>query len=325
MIEERFLGEVFAEGRAEVRAELPGRVRSVRVVEGQRVRRGDTLVSLDDRVARAELARAQAAEHELALQQAQASLEAERYRELADGQLVSNLEATRESDEAARLDAANKSAQAATHLQQERLRQLQIFAPFDGTVAARAVDPGDWLGSGQLALELVTDAAVFVLVRVPEPLLNERRSIATITLQGNGHSVPSELSGVVDALDRQTRTALLRVIPSERHDWLRAGATVDVVFALMRGGGMVVHRDALVRGVAGIRVVRVKDGKAEPVQVEVLAHNKSHALIKGELSLGDEVVTKGNERLRPGQLLSTTGTFGGDAPAQQGANVEPTP
>jgi multidrug efflux pump subunit AcrA (membrane-fusion protein) len=81
------------------------------------------------------------------------------------------------------------------------------------------------------------------------------------------------------------------------------GASLDVEFSIVRDEeGVVVPRDALVYGAVGVRVVRVEDGKATPVGVEVIATVDDQALVRGEgLAAGDSVVTRGNERLRPGQ------------------------
>ena len=51
-----------------------------------------------------------------------------------------------------------------------------------------------------------------------------------------------------------------------------------------------------------MKLVRVVDGKAEMLSVEVLATTATDALITGEgLAVGDTVVVRGNERVRPGQ------------------------
>ena len=63
-------------------------------------------------------------------------------------------------------------------------------------------------------------------------------------------------------------------------------------------------RDALVRTPAGVRIVKAVDGKAAPLTVQVTATADATALVVAEgLAAGDTVVTRGNERVRPGQPL----------------------
>jgi hypothetical protein len=144
--------------------------------------------------------------------------------------------------------------------------------------------------------------------------------------------VGASLEGVVDALEPATRTALLRLEPEARPAWLRPGSSAQVAFHLGISGGVVVPQDALVQGVADMRVVRVRSGEAEPVVVQVLARAGDRALVRsvdGKLSKGDTIVTRGNERLRPGQAVTTEGAItnpsapGATAPSASASSKAP--
>ena len=78
-----------------------------------------------------------------------------------------------------------------------------------------------------------------------------------------------------------------------------------MVFAIEHeGDGLIVPRDALVEGVTATRVVRVVDGQAVPTDVEVVERGASEVRVRAEgLSTEDQVVTRGNERLRPEQAV----------------------
>jgi multidrug efflux pump subunit AcrA (membrane-fusion protein) len=96
------------------------------------------------------------------------------------------------------------------------------------------------------------------------------------------------------------------LVPDEPTTWLLPGAAVDVLLTIERSepGALVVPRDALVYGIASLKVVKSVDGKAEPVPVEVVARGRDEVLIRAEgLAAGDTVVTRGNERVFPGQPL----------------------
>jgi hypothetical protein len=118
----------------------------------------------------------------------------------------------------------------------------------------------------------------------------------------------------VGVLAADTRTMRVRLQPRQRPDWLLAGMAVDVEFAvtldsdLLGAGGVLVPRDALVRGPVRVRVIKYVDGEAEPVQVTVLGTAEDRALVRPDpdqpsLAVGDRIVVRGNERLRPGQPL----------------------
>lgn len=315
LVERAFLGEVLANSDAALSSAEAARVRKILVKEGDTVKKGDLLVELDDRLARAELGEARASTHRAKVEKEQAERVADTYRALEAEQIVSGLEATREVDEAARLEALEQGAQASLKVRGERLYRHRITAPFDGVVARRLVDPGDWLSPGEPALQLLSSGAVEVQVHVPEDLLDALPTLQKVEIVSGEQRVAADLRGVVEALDPRTRTALLRLEPEGRPAWLRSGKSVDVAFRVLQKGGWVVPRDALVQGVAGMRVVKVVDGKATPVAVRELATMGELVLVKGEVQKGDVIVTKGNERLRPGQALSTDNAFGKPSPS----------
>src|SRR5690606_28087945 len=56
------------------------------------------------------------------------------------------------------------------------------------------------------------------------------------------------VAGIVDALDPATRTMRVRLVPEARPAWLLAGMAVDVQFSVTLGDGVLVPRDAIIRG-----------------------------------------------------------------------------
>ena len=69
------------------------------------------------------------------------------------------------------------------------------------------------------------------------------------------------------------------------------------------GTGVVAPRDAVVLSAIDRRVVKVVDGAAVPVTVDVVATAGDRVLLSGDVAAGDVLVVRGNERLAPGQAL----------------------
>lgn len=311
VVEERYFAELRAVTDAELTAGEPGRVRQVLVREGDRVKRGQVLLVLDSGLVRAEARRASAANSQAAAQLEQAKREAERFKELGKETVVSTTEVESKATQADVVAAQRAGSEAQVSVMRERLARHRIVAPFDGVIARRTVDPGDWLDPGRTALALVTDDRVEVFVRVPPKLLDRVADLANAEARvvKDDRSVVAKVVGQVNALDPTTRTALVRLRPTEEAKWLRAGDTAQVAFRVPVGGGVVVPRDALVYGVAEVRVIELVDGKAVPVVVKVLASSGQSAIVQSDaLAPGDPIVVRGNERLRPGQLLSASST-----------------
>ncbi len=303
-----FFGEVEALARAELAAGADGTVRRVLVREGDRVEAGQLLVDVDTSVVRARLRAAQLDRETTNRELSQARRDAERLA-MAGTRLVSESEIERAQNRVDVLDAQSTRQGAGAREIAAALQRHRVTAPFAGVVADRRVDPGDYVAPGTPALVLVGDDAVQIRCEVHPDAASFLEVGAEATLRRGDVELPARIGGIVRALDPTTRTVRIRIVPEgNTPSWLVAGQTVDVVFEVQRSeeGALVVPLDAVVSGAAGARrVVRVVEGQAALVGVEVLAESDTQALVRpaSPLSAGDAVVTRGNERLRPEQPL----------------------
>jgi RND family efflux transporter MFP subunit len=299
-----FLGEIQAMARASLAAGADGAVTFVGPRVGDRVTLGDELVKLDISLARARVAAAKASRAEVIQELAQAERDRRRAEQLGRS-ILPQAEIERDVTRAQTLTTRTSALQAAEREAKAQLHRHRVLAPFTGVIAARYVDPGDWVAPGDPVLELVDDEQVEIVVAASEDLLSRVHAGDIAVVRRGTERIDAEIKGVVRALDPATRTARLRLMPSQVPGWMLPGAVVDVEFAVVRDEeGVIVPRDALVYGAIGVRVIRVDEGKALPIAVDVLATVDDEALVRGEgLTIGDEVVVRGNERLRPGQLL----------------------
>jgi RND family efflux transporter MFP subunit len=172
-------------------------------------------------------------------------------------------------------------------------------------IAARYVDPGDWVGPGDPVLELVDDNEVEIIVAASEELLARVQRGDAAKIRHGDAEVEAVVEGVVRALDPATRTGRLRLLPKQIPGWMLPGVSVDAEFSIVREGeGLIVPRDALVYGAVGVRIIRIENDEAQAIPVEVVATADDEALVKGKgLAKGDSIVIRGNERLRPGQKV----------------------
>ncbi|WP_242394156.1 efflux RND transporter periplasmic adaptor subunit [Anaeromyxobacter oryzisoli] len=139
---------VLAVSRATIATRVAATVRAVKVREGERVRRGQLLVSLSDDDVRGALGAADAS-------LAAASAHERRIRDLAAERAATPSELDMARAQQAQAQAAVASARAT-------LAYTQVRAPFDGTVQSRRVEPGDLVNPGQPILEIVGKALELV-------------------------------------------------------------------------------------------------------------------------------------------------------------------
>ena len=300
-----FLGDVTALQQAKLAAGASGEVRRVLVRVGDRVKEGDLLVEIDPSLAAARVRAAEAARNAGDAELERARRDAERL-STAGPDIAAGAEIEQAESEQKRAAAERKRREAAAAEARAELGRHRVRAPFQGVVAMRAVDPGDWVDPGIQVVELVDDRGVEVLASVPPEVARYLDIGHKAALRYRGDGVSATIKGIVPALDSESRTVRLRLAPDESSVWLLPGAAVEVVITVERSeaNSLVIPRDALVYGIAKTQVVKSVDGKAAPVPVEVLARGRERVLIRAsDLAEGDTVVTRGNERVFPGQPL----------------------
>ena len=303
----KFLGEVRALARATLAAGAAGAVRSVHARVGDAVPRGALLVEVDPDLASARVrtTRADLLQSREAL--AQAEREVRRLTGLS-ADVIPEIERERARSRVRELGAQTQAREAALAQAQAELSRHRVEAPFDGIVAERRVDTGDWVSPGDPVLELVSTGEVEVIVEASRVLLGATKPGDSVDLVAGENSATGRVTGLVPALDPVSRTLRIRVVPNGPIDWLVPGDTVSVAFTIRRAsrGGVIVPVDALVGTGPSARVVRVDaEERAAPVSVEVLAQSGGQALVKGDgLVAGTRVVVRGNERARPGQPVT---------------------
>jgi RND family efflux transporter MFP subunit len=236
------VGTVQAEIASTVAAKLTGTITSVRVREGDRVRPGDVLVTIDERQVDAQrrLAVAALSEARQAELAAHAACEAaaagaelaaathRRYQAMLARESVSR----QEFDE---VDARQRQARALLAQSEDmqraagqRVRQAEaalaaasvsagdatVRAVFDGIVAAKMVDPGDLAVPGKPLLSLEKTGGHRVDIQVPEAHVRSVHSGQAVSVRVEGPA-PFSMEGVVDvvapAADPSSRSFLVKV------------------------------------------------------------------------------------------------------------------
>lgn len=302
----RTLGEVVALDRAELAAGAAGPVSAVPFREGDAVSAGALLVQVDPSLAQANVQARQAALAQAQVERAQAERERQRLRQV-EGRLLAARELDLVEARVEALEAGVAAAEASLSEARASLGRHQVRAPFDGVIARRHVDPGDWVQAGTPVVDLVSAARVELRAMVPFELGQRLKPEDGALARVDGEAWPLKVRAVVPALDPDSRSVLVRLAPTADPPppALAPGRPVDLDFQVRAPTeGLRVPRDALVLAPGLVRVVKVEEGKAALVDVKVLATGADEALLQSEgLREGDRVVTRGNERVRPGQPL----------------------
>lgn len=304
---------------AKISTDIGGLVQSVIVELGDRVEAGASLVQLDAALEQLELQQAAAAVDEARETLADADREARIGRQLAaKNNLAQNILDAREAE--ARIAAASlKRLEAVAAQRRERVKRHNIRAPFDGVVALRVANEGEWVTPGAAVVELVETARLYVDVPVPQIYYAQLGDSLRVTLRFDampGRTFPAEVVARVPVSDPTERTFTLRLRPKVDAGILIPGMSARVVLDYgAHARGVVVPRDAIIRypdGRTSVWVVEA-DGETSTASehlVELGPAFDGMVHIKSGLADGVSVVVHGNESLREGQRVRLTGDEG---------------
>jgi len=300
-------GSVISRRDAKVASEQDGRV--VRVVEvGQKVREGEPLAMLDDtalalqeKQGEADLARIQA-------QLDMAARQEQRYAQLAAQQNIAR--AQYEQLQADRDMLAQERARAQAMLAQTRHKRTQMVvrAPFDGVVAERSVQLGEYVETGAAVARLVDTGAQEVRVRAPVDLAEHLAVGMPVQVRVGRNVAAKERTHPVSALvpvgDEASRQLELRIAMDVGE--LPVGTAVEVGLPGARRRSVVaVPRDAVILRREGDYVLRVaSNDTAERLPVKTGTEVDGLVEVQGAVKPGDRLIVRGGERIEAGQAVS---------------------
>ncbi|MBK1668979.1 hypothetical protein CKO28_13155 [Rhodovibrio sodomensis] len=307
----RVSGTVVAPRTSQLSTSLGGLVQEVTVDLGARVAPGDPVVALDDALARHDLTRARAAVAEAQAELADARQRVERAEQLARTNNIPESELDTRRAEARRAAASVDRLQAEAAAARERLNQHTIDAPFAGVVTQRVIEPGEWVSPGETLVEVSAVDRLYVDLAVPQAYFPDLGDGAPIYLGFEalpGRSVRASIAARVPRSDPIQRTFTLRVRPEADAPLpLAPGMSAQAEIQLATGQrGVAIPRGAVIRYPDGRTTVWTLDDsgerlRAREVQVTLGRAFSGFVQVKSGLQAGRQVVTRGNETLRPGQ------------------------
>lgn len=335
-----FSGRVEAVENVDLRPRVSGYIERVNYEEGQEVRKGDVLFTIDSRSYRAELARAQA---DLARARSQAELgrsEAARAKKLSELQAISTESYEQRRSAAAEAQANVAAAQAAVDAARLNLEFTQVRAPISGRAGRALVTAGNLVSAGDSASVLTT---LVSLDKMHVHFDTDERTFlhyAELARKGerpseNGAGVPVQVglvgedgfphTGVVDFLDNQVDPAT---------GTIRARALLDNadrvftpgLFARVRVLGSGEFKAMLIDDKAVLtdqdrKYVYVVDGKGQAQRKDVQLGRTADGLriVETGLAAGDKVIVSGVQKVFfPGMpVKAKTVVMGAPEPAPQ--------
>jgi multidrug efflux system membrane fusion protein len=321
-IEIRNVGTIQAYTAVAVRALVGGEILQVHFREGQDVRKGDLLFSIDPRPYQAALAQAEAAVARDRAQAANAEADAKRYEELVQKDYVTRQQYEAILANTKALGATVRADEAAVERARLDLSYCSIRSPIDGRTGAVMVQTGNIVKPNDATLVAINQIApIYLAFAVPERELDEirrrqaqgRLAVIAEDAASNQPISRGELTFVDNTVDRATGTIGLKATFANQDRALWPGEFVNAVLTLAtEQNAVVAPQGAIQTGQQGTYAYVVKaDQTVESRPVTVARNMTDGAVIAKGLAPGETVVTDGQLRLSPGAKIEVvTGTGG---------------
>ncbi len=298
-----FVGQVEAQRTAVASFELNGQLDEILVDEGDVVKAGQPLATLDTSLLEAERTRLTANQSALEAQLRFARQTVERLSKLNDQGFASQAgldEALARSDELVSRIAEVEAALTGNAIQTEKSK---VYASFDGRVTQRMVDGGESVSPGQPLVEILENGAPQLRVGLPLDMAADELDAATLTIAGKPYEVALiTLRPDVDPVTR-TRTALFEI-----------KAAADVTFGQtarlslqdrVEDEGLWVPITTLKEGLRAQWTLLVVDAEnvVRTVTVHPLHTKGEDVFVQGAFPDGVSLIASGPQRVSVGQKV----------------------
>lgn len=313
-------GTVEATRQAAVSAQVGGVLQKQHVQEGDPVRAGQLLFSLDAGTAAARIAQARASRAGAEAEMAEAAKKRQRLQPLMTSGYISQQEFDDAQlvFEAARAKAA--SARAELDAARLDLGYATIRAPFAGRVGRIAVRAGDLVAAGDALTTLVAAGGLDVRASVAQqdwPALAAARAQGTVAAEifhdlGSTPAAAGELVFVDSQLDPASGAVPVKVRLAGAPADLLPGQSVRLRLRLgVEADARVLPEAALQHAQEGSYVYVVRDGRAVIQRVTPLRALDGEQAVSGELAAGEPVLVEIPQRLKAGDKVRLEGADSG--------------
>jgi RND family efflux transporter MFP subunit len=296
-------GTIISRDDASLSAEVEGRLVQVAEV-GDTVKAGEPVAVIED-----DQLRLRKQELQAEIRRAQARLEfleneVKRFATLAETNLASanQLEQARSEQDVAKGDLDVARARLAQN--EDQLARTRLQAPFDGVVVERLMNPGERVSDGGLVVRLVNPNNLEVVARAPLEFYRFSKPGDELSLSAGKIVFQARIRTIVAVGDEKTHQFELRLDLNGQD--FPVGQTVRVSIPTSDSREVLtVPRDAIVLRPGGASIFVIDESmQARQVSVSTGMGSGDRVEVSGDVSNGDRVVTRGNERLQPGQSVS---------------------
>jgi membrane fusion protein (multidrug efflux system) len=302
-------GQLLAKAEAQVAAQVNGEITSVAVDEGGAAEPGQIIVEIDPERRQLEADDAGARVVQAQAELEEANREASRIEQLYTRGAASKAQLD-EAHTAQRLARSRTvAAEAQLGLARRAVQDSSVVAPFEGLIARRYVNAGEYVTAGQKLFDLVALDPVEVEFHLPE--IDSARVAVGNRVEVRVAPYPGEVFEAVvtvvsPTIDEATRTLRVKAVIPNPDGRLRPGlfARADLGVA-ERSSVVMIPEEALLQRADGAVVFRLRgQDRVERLNVETGTHGDGWVEIRNGVSPDDWIVVRGQTELIDGSAVS---------------------
>ena len=310
------LGNVTPIATVVLKSQVDGRLEKVYFKEGEQVKKGQLIAQIDARPFQIQLQQGQAALARDSATLINTKLDLGRYQTLGDQNLVPRQQVDTQRTLVAQTEAGILADQAQISSAKLNLEYSRITSPVTGVTGVRLVDPGNIVhasDSGGIVIVTQLDpiAVIFTLPEDDQFRISQAMTQGPLNVDAYSRDGAKKLgTGQVLLIDNQinTTTATIRLKASfanaDHALWPNGFVKARLVLATNKGA-LALPNNTLQKGPQGTFVYVVKgDQTVEVRPVEIATIQGDTAIIQSGIDVGEQVVSEGQNQLRPGAKVS---------------------
>lgn len=303
----------------DLRPQVTGYITGIYFKDGQKIRDGQRLYSIDDEIYNANYQKAIAD-----LQVSEANLvkvqkDALRFHELEKHDAIAKQQV---DDEDAALEVARKevaSGKANVASVHSNVRFSNIYAPFDGTIGISQVKTGAAVVAGQTVLNTVStdnplavdftvdQSEIYQFIQLSQKQIPEKDSLFTMVFGNDVYPEPGRIFLIDRAVDPQTGTIKIRLLFPNDRGLLKGGMNTTVrVKRNSPANSTLIPFKAVTEMLGEFFVYLVKsDNTVTQRKVHLGRQIGTEVIVESGLNPGDKIVVEGVQNLHEGSLIKT--------------------
>lgn len=291
-----YSGTIEPENTAQIGFAVPGTINHVAVQEGQFVKKGQLLASID------------ATEYSNALDIANAGL---KQAEDLNNRLT-DLYKKGSLPEKDYIDIQTKVAQAraSKRISAKHIADSKLYAPISGIISAKQVEMGSTAAPGVPAFTIIKTDVVYARIAVPENEVGNMKmgKSASVSIPTLNEEITGQVSIINPQAEANTRAYTVKIKLHNNQQQLLPGMIANVQIASQKGlPNISIPANAVVRDADGLTYVFLSNPQQKAIRKRITPGNitgNDAIIIKEGLSEGDKVVIAGQSRLKEGTALS---------------------